>query len=269
MKRDFFMKQSSGMAGVHWEQDRGEWRVSVPRDGKRLYLGRRKTLEEAKKLLMDANDGIFPTAEEKKDRLYDKMARIRMRSVWRESTKGDHGWSSFDEFLVSVGDRPKDERKLIAKDESKPIGPDNFQWVKPKYDHLTKEGRKQYLKEHRTANPRLYKDKDLRKNFGITIEEYEEKWQQQNGVCAICSQPEKGTRNGKVRWLNVDHDHFTGEVRGLLCTNCNVAVGMLYEKKDVINKVVDYLEEHKPNTILHTYDDGAILREDGSITPKP
>lgn len=243
-------KVKSGVPGVFWENDRETWRVLIERSGKRVYLGRRKTLEDATRLRLDAESGKFPTEEERAVRtpeqiirLFDKMARVRMRAVWREATKGEHCWKSFDDFIVSVGDRPKVERRLIAKDESRPIGPDNFQWVKPEHDHQTKEGRSKYLREHRAANPLIYKNADLQKKFGITIARYQAMLDEQNGVCAICNQPEKGTRNGIVRWLNVDHNHDTGAVRGLLCTNCNVAVGMMNESRDILKAAVTYLDK--------------------------
>jgi hypothetical protein len=233
----------SSLPGVIWEKDRKKWRVSIKRDGKKIYLGRRETLEEATKLRRDAEGGIFPTDEEKLVRLFDKMARVRMRAVWREATKGGHDWKSFDDFMVSVGDRPKAERKLVAKDESRPIGPDNFQWVKPKYDYQTKEGRSEYQKAHRAENPLMYKGKHFQKKFGITIAQYQAMLEEQKSVCAICGKPERGTRNGITRWLNVDHNHDTNAVRGLLCTNCNVAVGMMFENRDILRAAISYLDK--------------------------
>lgn len=69
----------------------------------------------------------------------------------------------------------------------------------------------------------------LQRLYGITEAEYEAMWLWQGGVCAICLQPEKARdhRSGKLRELSVDHDHETGVVRGLLCHNCNKALGLL------------------------------------------
>lgn len=55
----------------------------------------------------------------------------------------------------------------------------------------------------------------LRNGYGITVEQYEEMLKRQKGGCAIC-----GKRPGKKR-LHVDHNHETGQVRGLLCAKCN------------------------------------------------
>ena len=65
----------------------------------------------------------------------------------------------------------------------------------------------------------------------------------QNGVCASCGQPEwrEDHRTGKIRELCVDHDHATGAVRGLLCDDCNVAVGRLKDDPYRAMSVYRYL----------------------------
>jgi len=64
----------------------------------------------------------------------------------------------------------------------------------------------------------------------------------QNNVCAICSNPETSKR---YRSLSVDHDHSTGKIRGLLCSNCNRALGLLKDDILVLKKAIDYLNENK------------------------
>lgn len=83
----------------------------------------------------------------------------------------------------------------------------------------------------------------LRKSYGITPQQYDEMFADQNGVCAICKD---GTR--KTRWgtLCVDHDHHTGRNRGLLCTNCNQAIGKLQDSVLLLHLAIEYLEAHKP-----------------------
>ena len=65
--------------------------------------------------------------------------------------------------------------------------------------------------------------KRLMDNYKLTIKQYEQILAHQGGVCFICrqSEPVKGRR------LSVDHDHITGEVRGLLCSRCNPLLGKL------------------------------------------
>ena len=93
---------------------------------------------------------------------------------------------------------------------------------------------KQYAKDNRKNNPDKYKDTILRSTRGISLEEFKEKLKNQNDSCAIC-----GVHKDKYfRFLNVDHNHTTGKVRGLLCNNCNRGIAF-YEKFSA--KCIDYL----------------------------
>lgn len=79
--------------------------------------------------------------------------------------------------------------------------------------------------------------RDLSK-YGITPDDYEALSQKQGGVCAVCKQPPKFP---KTR-LCVDHDHETGRVRGLLCNECNVALGAAKDSMSVLEKMIAYLK---------------------------
>lgn len=78
--------------------------------------------------------------------------------------------------------------------------------------------------------------------YGITRDEYRKLWLSQGGVCAICVQPERTARN---RLLTIDHDHATGQVRGLLCSQCNRAIGLLGDSPEVIEAAARYLKENR------------------------
>jgi hypothetical protein len=88
------------------------------------------------------------------------------------------------------------------------------------------------------------KNRDLKRAFGITLDDYHRMFDRQQGLCAICKQPEKWTRNGKLVALSVDHNHKTGKVRELLCYQCNTALGKLREDLGIIESMVEYLRRH-------------------------
>lgn len=69
---------------------------------------------------------------------------------------------------------------------------------------------------------------------GLTTQEYEELVQNQKGCCLICDQPTKS--------LHVDHCHVTGDIRGLLCGNCNRALGMFRDQVDLLERAIKYLK---------------------------
>lgn len=93
-----------------------------------------------------------------------------------------------------------------------------------------------------TANGKRYyqsvaADKRRLAIFGLTIEDYDRLLAEQGGLCYICSRPPQG---GKA--FSVDHDHETGLVRGLLCSNCNHAIGLLHEDKRWLRRAAEYLD---------------------------
>lgn len=85
---------------------------------------------------------------------------------------------------------------------------------------------------------------NIKKLYGITVEEYDELLKKQGKVCAICGddEPLVHGRTGKQFRLAVDHCHTTGRVRGLLCQKCNRAIGLLRDNIDLLRKAADYLE---------------------------
>ena len=66
----------------------------------------------------------------------------------------------------------------------------------------------------------------------------------QNGVCAVCRQPETSVRRGTIKSLDVDHNHVTGIVRKLLCSACNSALGILREDPLRIRALAEYIERY-------------------------
>jgi len=91
-----------------------------------------------------------------------------------------------------------------------------------------------------TAKYEAKRRSNYRHRYKITIEEYEELYAKQNGVCAICERPENLTKDGKIHMLAVDHNHETEKVRGLLCMNCNTRLGY-FEGKNLLTRMVSYL----------------------------
>ena len=103
------------------------------------------------------------------------------------------------------------------------------------------------VSKHWKENPDKYKDYLLQRNFGLSLAEYREILETQNNACAIC-----GKKNGsdlhsgtRTKQLSVDHDHKNGIVRGLLCNDCNRAIGQLQDDPRLLRKAAEYLEKHQ------------------------
>jgi hypothetical protein len=120
--------------------------------------------------------------------------------------------------------------------------------------HKTLEARRAYNNAYRHRHPekcqayeRGYADSgqkywaSILRKFGLTKQGYLAMDKAQHHRCAACGQPERHRRNGKLVRLAVDHNHLTKRVRGLLCSSCNTALGLLRESLVVIEMLHQYL----------------------------
>lgn len=113
-------------------------------------------------------------------------------------------------------------------------------------------------REYRKRNPERHKEIDrayyerskdkargyyFRVRYGITLEEHTAMLEAQGGLCALCGRPPSGERN-RAR-LHVDHDHETGVVRRLLCSNCNNGLGHFRDDPDLLRRAALYIEEFR------------------------
>lgn len=99
---------------------------------------------------------------------------------------------------------------------------------------------KEKMQKYRAKNPEYMRDYHLRYRYGITLEEYNRMFDAQKGCCAGCGihQSELG------KPLYLDHDHVTGEPRGLLCHNCNTVLGHVNDNKNILQNLLSYLGQH-------------------------
>jgi hypothetical protein len=81
----------------------------------------------------------------------------------------------------------------------------------------------------------------LKKEYGMTYEEYNQQLEKQGGVCAICKNPPRG-KGRTASILHVDHNHLTGIRRGLLCFPCNAGLGNMQDDPSLLRLAAEYLE---------------------------
>jgi hypothetical protein len=98
---------------------------------------------------------------------------------------------------------------------------------------------KQYYYDNREKALAAAWEKNITK-FGMTIDEYYALEKKQNGRCAICKTDRPG---GRGRW-HIDHNHETGQVRGLLCQKCNMGLGLLEHNYERLVRAHQYLLDH-------------------------
>jgi len=91
-------------------------------------------------------------------------------------------------------------------------------------------------------DPVKYREAHLKRKYGMTMEDYDRMLAGQNHQCAACPTTEPGGRHSSDYFV-VDHCHTTGKVRGLLCHNCNTALGLLHDDLEKIKALENYLTE--------------------------
>src|SRR5262249_50729082 len=122
---------------------------------------------------------------------------------------------------------------LMTKEEKRAYDKLYYQRNKKKKDAQAREW---YVKNFSTQ----VRDYHLKKNFGITLEQFESMLEAQGGGCAICGGLPGGRGN-----FHVDHNHVTGEIRGLLCHYCNVTLGNMKDSPELLEKAAAYLRSKR------------------------
>lgn len=127
--------------------------------------------------------------------------------------------------------------------------------------HRDKERRAAYLREWRNRNREYVRAKCREKNasphgfaiaknarlkaiYGITLLDYNEMFEKQNGLCFICGNPEISGISRDNNLL-VDHNHATGKVRKLLCNNCNRGLGAFRDNIAIMERAIQYIKDHQ------------------------
>jgi len=105
----------------------------------------------------------------------------------------------------------------------------NSEWKKKNPEKVKKDNRKWRLKNH----------------YGLTEDQYDEMFLNQEGRCAICQRH----RDELKEVLAVDHNHSTGKVRQLLCRPCNSVLGYIKEDVDIALNLVEYIRRHNASSI--------------------
>ena len=96
---------------------------------------------------------------------------------------------------------------------------------------------KQYNKQNKDKNA----SKKYVNKYGISLEDKKLKIQEQNNKCLICDI----VFSGNLKNVHVDHDHKTGTVRGILCSNCNIGLGKFKDSSEILESALAYLKKYE------------------------
>jgi len=175
---------------------------------------------------------------------YGERTNHPSHGAWLQQKRTKEGrvpdWDDFWRFVGDVGEKPRGEYVARRRDSRSPWGPDNFYWHKK---IASSEDKAAYARKWRKQNPLSSKGHSLKKQFGITIEDYLQMYEGQDGKCAICDKPGESYAgsDGRSKTLVVDHCHDTKKIRKLLCSDCNKGLGSFKDSPDLLNKAIEYL----------------------------
>lgn len=113
--------------------------------------------------------------------------------------------------------------------------PCNREWQRERY--VPRPRKRQDPEVRKAKQAAGHKRYMLRRRYGLSWDEYQAMLVQQKGECAICK------THLDQRALNVDHNHETGQVRGLLCNGCNRAIGFMNESPERLAAAIRYLRK--------------------------
>lgn len=131
------------------------------------------------------------------------------------------------------------ETKICSRcGEEKPI--DNFYSYRPACKPCLNEAQRR----SRATRPNYHRANNLKQRYGMSLDEYHTIIANQNFSCPICAVEISETIEYKgQRPIVVDHNHETGEVRGILCSMCNMMLGHARESTKILYKAIVYLSE--------------------------
>jgi len=116
------------------------------------------------------------------------------------------------------------------------------EWYESNQDKI--KAYREYYKsnpEYVAKTKEYHKRKRLKDDYNLTLEQYGAILTKQGNCCAICKNGRPDVA-GKKTMFHVDHDHTTGKIRGLLCHNCNVALGLMKDSPYLLRKAAEYLD---------------------------
>lgn len=133
----------------------------------------------------------------------------------------------------------------VTREELRARGKD---WQQKNPDRTREISRTHYQNNKVLHNERATENRLLR-NLGITTEQYRLIMDEHNGQCDICGTTEPG---GPHKTFNLDHDHETGEIRGILCRRCNTSIGQFQDSVTLLRKAADYLNKHQTRDLYRS-----------------
>lgn len=164
--------------------------------------------------------------------------KLAYQKAYREANK-----EKISEYQHRYREENRDQLKQYLKEYQKTYEPTEAskqvqrEWQKANKDKY-KVWNQAWAESLEVSRYEKYKPNILQRKYGITLEQFDRMKATQNSCCACCGESE--TILGKT--LAIDHDHATGKVRALLCTNCNTGIGHFKDDIFRLERAISYLK---------------------------
>jgi len=159
----------------------------------------------------------------------NKEALAEKKKAYREENK---------EYLEEKRKRYREENKEKISNRRKEYREKNKEKIRENHSKWYNSIGKDYKSDPKNVmNSRA---SVIKKKYGISIDELSDMLDKQKGCCKICG--ETLIRPDSQNSYHIDHNHDTGDVRGLLCSNCNMAIGLMYDNPEIVMSVYNYLK---------------------------
>ena len=180
----------------------------------------------------EPGDGRYANGEVVKDgqRICNCCKAWRPIERYAKSKTGHIGLSAICRDCQNAKDRARYAQKDIL---SRRKGQKSV-YDKERRERLRSEGN---LKK---PDPEMQREQRMKREYGLTINDYEDMVKAQSNQCAICLAPGEAERNRK---LVIDHCHASGKVRGLLCNKCNLLLGHANDTIERLERAILYLSK--------------------------
>ena len=173
---------------------------------------------------------------------YENRDYQRLRAKkWYEANKGTIDREAKREYLKAYHQANKHKRKKPTPEMLR----ERRRMARERYA-TDPEYRARARRQSRESSKRRSKAQRLAESHGIPLETFQMFLEKQQGVCAICSN--QGTTE-RFKHLSVDHNHVTGEIRGLLCHKCNMGIGQFQDNPELLQKAIAYLTNSSSGVI--------------------
>lgn len=134
------------------------------------------------------------------------------------------------------------EEKHLDKFYKRKSSPDGYA---PHCKICDNDRRKEWRKNNPEKQQQSQRNRNLLTRYGITLDDYEELFKKQDCKCGICGTEENysGHTGPRKEWsFSVDHCHITGRIRGLLCNDCNRALGLFKDNPEILKQAISWLD---------------------------